>query len=137
MVVINWLASSCKSDFYYLINVVQGEDGKLSALRVWTENPPKGYTNNHSNGYRPEFFVDFSAKRKVIEERARTATAKSATSNADFLNPKSHCAPNISMKERISRLGVHGEVLQSSERTYRAGKHSVGFLYDGSLSFCY
>lgn len=137
MVAINTLHTSCKSEFYYLINIVQGEDGKLSNFKVWAENPPKGYAVKSLNGYLPEFFVDFVQRRKIIEENSRLSAKKEIKSSSDYINPKSHCAPNIPMKERISRLSIHGEVLQSSERTYRAGSHSVGFHYDGSLSFCY
>ena len=142
MVAVSLYTSSCLSDFYYLINISSGEDGKLDRMGVWVENPPRGYTNGNLNGYRPELSVNFAAKRKaqIIESTKSSKSANSGsslTSNSDYMNTKSHCAPNLSMKERISRLAAYGEVVQTSERNYRAGTRSVGFLYDGTLSFCY
>ena len=143
MIAVDALRSKCVSDFYYLINIVQGEDGKLESFKVWTETPPKGYINGNANGYRPEFSVDYVAKRKaqLIDSNKSFKNSKNpAGSKDDFLsdlNMKNHCAPEISKKERLSRLSTHGQLNQTSERTYKAGKHGVSFHYDGSLSYCY
>lgn len=133
MVAVNEFGSKCVSGFYYLINVTRDEDAKLLSFQVWAKLPPKGYTNTHENGYRPEFFVDFVAKRKVIDRAKLPIQENKPPLN---LSPKSHCEPNLTQKERLARLARNGQVLQSSEREYRAGIHVLRFSYDNSLSYC-
>lgn len=134
MVAINWLTSNCASNFYYLINVVQGEDARVKAFEVWTVNPPKGYTNNSKYGYRPEFYVDYVAKRKAADKPKQTLDERRSNSSIDS---KSHCESGISLQERKLRLAKNGEVHYSSSRTFRAGNHGFGIFEDNTLTYCF
>lgn len=134
MVAINWLGTNCKSDFYYLINITQGEDGKLQSFKVWTDTPPRGYTNGNVNGYRPEFFVDFVSKRKLIERPKSPAQRIQSPLTRDS---NSHCEPNLTRAERLEKLATNGEVFYSSPTTFRAGNHGFGLNKDNSLTYCF
>lgn len=50
-----------------------------------------------------------------------------------------YCAPNLSQEERLKRLGQHGAVRQTGERTYSSGSREVAFkapILGGGLAWC-
>ncbi|HYL31988.1 MAG TPA: hypothetical protein VEU53_02420 [Stellaceae bacterium] len=74
-VLVGQLQPKCDSAFYYLINVIADEQGKLTWFRVWAENAPEGYSTGPF-GSLPQYTSDYGSKRSeaaAAEARRQTA----------------------------------------------------------------
>jgi hypothetical protein len=136
-VLIYSIHTPCDSPFNLLVNVRANEAGELRWLKVWANDPPKGY----AEGLLPDFSVDFEEMREFkaqmqLEAQAHAARARQTAVAKEHEADTDPCAPGLSQHERLSRLAKFGKVRQTAERNYEAGGHEVVLFDDGSLIYC-
>ena len=79
------------------------------------------------------------AEAKRIAESKSPATQSTARPGSWGNDPivKDPCAPDLSRKERLSRLAAFGVVRQTGNNRYEAGGRYVSFIYGNDLNECF
>lgn len=123
------ISTSCKSKFYYLINIRDNENKELTSFNVYAENPPQGYSTG-------QFNIIESLKKDFVEARIQK---KQTLNNTKSANIEDHCAPDLSHDERLRRLAKRGQIHESGLLTYTAGESKIEFTSSrsGSVYICY
>lgn len=131
----------CDSNFEYFIEIYFDESKKVKEFKTWALNPPVGYMYQ-----RKKASEDQVSWERIFLEELSTSYSRfggQLVPPDDLIGPSSlpelsdPCAPGISSKERLKRLGMFGKVRQTGPGDYEAGGRRVSiFQYDNSLIYC-
>lgn len=131
-VLVGSLAPKCDTAFYFLINVVATESGKPRYLRVWTENPPKGY--GQKDRAIDAFTLDWEKERAAealadLQAKANLASA-AALRKLQLLNLEAKCSGFYGSATTCGQVRFSVGVVNQSDTPIQTISFGWNFLAD-------